>query len=81
MLKAKAGENFPARFSQQIRGQTLQRGLKYTPIAMFILSFFLNRGWGRLISQSQLNSFTIKRLCTYGNALHIRLWIVDSLTQ
>ena len=32
-----AGENFPARFSQQLRGQTLQRGLKYTPIAMFVL--------------------------------------------
>ena len=31
------GENFPARFSQQIRGQALQRGLKYTPFAMFVL--------------------------------------------
>jgi hypothetical protein len=33
------GQNFLARFSQQIRGQTLQRGLKYTPFARFVLSF------------------------------------------
>ena len=27
-------------FLYELRGQTLQRGLKYTPIAMFVLSFF-----------------------------------------
>ena len=33
------GKIFLCLFSQQLRGQTLQRGLKYTPIAMFVLCF------------------------------------------
>ena len=32
------GKIFLRDFLHELRGQTLQRGLKYTPIAMFVLS-------------------------------------------
>ena len=41
-------ENFPARFLDRQRGQTLQRGLKYTPFARVVLCFLeINEGVGQ----------------------------------
>ena len=37
LLKGESRGKFSHAFSQQIRGQTLQRGLKYTPFARFVL--------------------------------------------